>query len=54
MNEINQTDESQERIDNPVKTVKVVAEMPEDDEMRDNLQDMKENDGYPSSCGINH
>lgn len=37
----------------PVQAVKVVAEMPNDDEMRDELQQMKENDGYAGSCGIN-
>jgi hypothetical protein len=37
----------------PVSTVKIVAEMPDDKEMRENLQEMKENDGYSNSCGIN-
>jgi hypothetical protein len=35
----------------PFKSVKVVAEMPGDKKMRDNLQETKENDGYPDSCG---
>jgi hypothetical protein len=41
------------RNDEPEQTIKVVAEMPNDDEIRDSLQEMKENDGYPDSCGIN-
>jgi hypothetical protein len=36
----------------PAPKVKIVAEMPGDREMQDNLQEMKENDGYPGSCGI--
>jgi hypothetical protein len=40
------------RSDEPEQTVKVVAEMSDDDEMRESLQEMKENDGYPESCGI--
>jgi hypothetical protein len=32
--------------------VKVVADMPGDDEMREELETMKKNDGYPGSCGI--
>jgi hypothetical protein len=36
----------------PVQQVKLVAEMPQDEEMRENLQNMKENDGFPGSCGI--
>lgn len=32
--------------------VKVVAEMPNDDEMREGLEEQKKNDGYPDSCGI--
>lgn len=36
----------------PVQRIKMVAEMPGDQEMRDNLQQMKEHDGYPGSCGI--
>jgi hypothetical protein len=51
MTENNQNDETQENI--PVNTVKIVAEMPDDKEMRENLQEMKENDGYSDSCGIN-
>lgn len=42
-----------DRTDEPEQTVKVVAEMPGDDEMRSSLQERKENDGYPGSCGIN-
>ncbi|MCD9024287.1 hypothetical protein [Cohnella silvisoli] len=53
MDKINQTDETQEKLDYPVRTVKIVAEMPHDDEMSDELQEMKENDGYSDSCGIN-
>jgi hypothetical protein len=69
MTENDQNDEAQETIhknqfldppikphyrsDGPEQTVKVVAEMPDDDEMRDSLQEMKENDGYADSCGIN-
>lgn len=30
--------------------VKVVAEMPEDSEMREELDEMKANDGFPGSC----
>jgi hypothetical protein len=50
MTENNQIDRNQE---NQVQTsqVKVVAEMPGDSEMRDQLQEAKENDGYPGSCG---
>jgi hypothetical protein len=36
----------------PEQQVKVVAEMPEDEEMRDKLEETKEHDGYPGSCGI--
>lgn len=36
----------------PVQAVKIVADMPHDDEMRDELQQMRENDGYAGSCGI--
>lgn len=36
----------------PTQKVKIVAELPGDKEMQDKLQDMKENDGYPGSCGI--
>ncbi|WJH34153.1 hypothetical protein MJA45_16445 [Paenibacillus aurantius] len=32
--------------------VKLVAEMPEDKEIQENLEEMKKNDGYPGSCGI--
>jgi hypothetical protein len=42
-----------DRNDEPEQTAKIVAEMPGDDEMRDRLQEMKEHDGYPGSCGIN-
>jgi len=38
------------RSDEPEQSVKVVAEMPEDDEMRDDTQQLKQNDGYQSSC----
>lgn len=31
---------------------KIVAQMPEDPEIQKNLQQQKENDGYPGSCGI--
>jgi len=50
MSEDNRNDETQENY--PVETVKVVAEMPGDKEMRDRLQEMKENDGYTDSCAI--
>ncbi|WP_274651801.1 hypothetical protein [Paenibacillus humicola] len=36
----------------PVTAAKVVAEMPQDDDMRSELEDMKAHDGYPGSCGI--
>lgn len=32
--------------------VKLVAEMPGDEEMRENLEEMKLNDGYEGSCGV--
>lgn len=32
--------------------VKLVADMPEDEEMREHLDEMKANDGYEGSCGI--
>lgn len=50
MSEDSRNDETQESY--PVETVKVVAEMPGDKEMRDSLQEMKENDGYTDSCAI--
>lgn len=53
MTENNQNDDVQENENYPVKTVKVVAEMPDDKEMRDSLQEIKANDGYPDSCGNN-
>lgn len=31
--------------------VKIVAEMPEDQEVREHLKEMQENDGYKGSCG---
>ncbi len=31
--------------------VKLVAELPGDEEMREHLEKMKRNDGYPGSCG---
>lgn len=31
--------------------VKIVAEMPEDPEVRKHLKEMQENDGYKGSCG---
>lgn len=31
--------------------VKIVAEMPEDSEIREHLKEMQENDGYNGSCG---
>lgn len=31
--------------------VKIVAEMPEDSEIREHLKEMQENDGYKGSCG---
>lgn len=42
-----------DRTDEREQTVQLVAELPGDDEMRDNLEDMRKNDGYPGSCGIN-
>ncbi|WP_248924680.1 hypothetical protein [Paenibacillus hamazuiensis] len=32
--------------------VKLVADMPEDEEMRGHLEEMRQNDGFPGSCGI--
>jgi hypothetical protein len=32
--------------------VKLVADMPEDAEMREHLEETKANDGYEGSCGI--
>jgi hypothetical protein len=32
--------------------VKLVADMPEDEEVREHLDEMKANDGYQGSCGI--
>jgi len=46
----NQTEDQAKR--KPVPEVKLVAEMPGDREMQEHLQEMKENDGYPGSCGI--
>ncbi|WP_200961509.1 hypothetical protein [Paenibacillus sp. Soil522] len=34
-----------------VPEVKIVAEMPEDPEIREHLKEMQENDGYKGSCG---
>lgn len=42
-----------DRNDEPEQTVKIVAEMPGDDEMRNNLEEWQKNDGYPGSCGVN-
>lgn len=36
------------------QTPRVVADLPGDDEMRANLQNQIQNDGRPSSCGINN
>lgn len=30
----------------------LVADIPGDEEMRENLDEMKRNDGHPDSCGI--
>ena len=46
-----QNHETQEEVNYPVETAKVVAEMPGDKEIQDNLQETKENDGYPDSWG---
>ncbi|MEF3302172.1 hypothetical protein [Paenibacillus sp. GYB003] len=32
-------------------TAKVVADMPEDEKMRERLEEHKQNDGFPGSCG---
>lgn len=32
--------------------VKLVADMPQDEDMREHLDEMKANDGYPGSCSI--
>jgi hypothetical protein len=32
--------------------VKLLADMPEDEEIREHLDEMKANDGYQGSCGI--
>ncbi|MFS0839119.1 hypothetical protein [Paenibacillus sp. 1P03SA] len=32
--------------------VKLTADLPGDPEMREHLDEMRENDGYPGSCGI--
>lgn len=32
--------------------VKLVAEMPEDGEIREQLEERKQTDGYPGSCGL--
>lgn len=34
--------------------VKLVADLPSDDEMREHLDEMKENDGYQGSCVVIH
>lgn len=31
--------------------VQLAADMPEDEEMREHLEEMKASDGYPGSCG---
>jgi hypothetical protein len=33
-------------------SVKLVADMPEDEEIREHLDEIKSNDGYQGSCGI--
>jgi hypothetical protein len=33
--------------------VKLVADIPGDEEMREHLDEMKANDGYEGSCGMN-
>ncbi|MDQ1913081.1 hypothetical protein RAC89_22055 [Paenibacillus sp. GD4] len=35
----------------PRQKVKLVAEMPGDAEMRKNMREQQQNDGYPGSCG---
>ncbi|WP_166241304.1 hypothetical protein [Paenibacillus turpanensis] len=32
--------------------VQLAADLPQDEEMREHLDEMKANDGYPGSCGI--
>jgi hypothetical protein len=36
----------------PEQRVIMVAEMPQDEEMREKLDEMKQNDGYQGSCGV--
>ncbi|WP_372663229.1 hypothetical protein [Cohnella sp.] len=38
------------RRDEPEQTAKVVAEMPDDEEMRNDIHETKQNDGYKSIC----
>lgn len=33
-------------------TAKIMADLPGDASMREQLQERKENDGFPGSCGI--
>ncbi|QYR23112.1 hypothetical protein KZ483_09430 [Paenibacillus sp. sptzw28] len=52
MPEHNQRNEQDNATPQTEQRVKIVAEMPEDQEMRDNLEELQENDGYPGSCGL--
>jgi hypothetical protein len=52
MSENNGKNEQDNAIPQTEQRVKIVAEMPEDKEMRDNLEELQENDGYPGSCGL--
>ncbi|WP_169306694.1 hypothetical protein [Cohnella pontilimi] len=44
--------QQQSRSQQAVPKVKIVAEMPQDDEVQKKLKDWKETDGYPGSCGV--
>jgi len=47
-----QTPGDSEKKSKTVPKVKIVAEMPDDDEIRENLPERQANDGYPGSCGV--
>lgn len=41
----------QQRDAGPRRKVKIVAEMPGDEQMRNQMKEQQQHDGYPGSCG---
>jgi hypothetical protein len=48
---VSQPNPQERRTDEPPR-VKIVAELPQDDEIQKNLEETIQNDGFPGSCGV--